>query len=278
LNKFLVLGSSGLIGKNLCNFLRTKNFTVLEYDIKNSDNEDLRKFENDELINLVNSCDFVFFLAFDVGGAKFLSQCKNDNIFLTNNTRIILNTFNLLKLTGKRFIFVSSYLVDNSYHSYGVLKNLGEHFTCSLGGLVVRLYNVYGLEEFSQRSHVITDFIYQARTSKCIKVMTDGLEERQFLYLDDCSEGLFAISQNYDEILIQGPIIQLTSFVWTSIREIAEIVASIVGCSVEYSNHIAEFVFKPIPNKLILKYWKPKIKIKEGIVELLKEAQLNNLQ
>lgn len=108
----------------------------MEYDIKNSDNEDLRKNENDELTDLVMACNFVFFKAFDIGGAKFLSECDKNYTFLINNSRIIINTFNKLKLCGKQFVFLSSYLVQNSYHSYSLLKSLGENFTTALGGLL----------------------------------------------------------------------------------------------------------------------------------------------
>jgi nucleoside-diphosphate-sugar epimerase len=269
MEKFLVLGSSGMIGRNLCNLLKSKNLTVLEYDIKNSLNEDLRKSENDELTDLINSCDFVFFLAFDIGGAKYLRNSNKEFSFLANNTKIICNTFEKLKLSGRKFVFVSSYLSYFTNHSYGLLKFLGEHFAESLGGMVVRLYNVYGLEKISLRSHVITDLIFQAKTKKYINVMTDGFEERQFLFVDDCSDGLFEISQNYNEILKHKSIIELSSFEWTSIRHIAEIVSFAYNCKVVFSKKQADFTIKPIADKFILNFWKPKTTIKEGVFKII---------
>ena len=75
--RYLVLGSSGFIGKNLCNSLRSKNCKVYEFDIKNNLGEDLRTVNNSQLRKAVMSCDFVFFLSFGVGGSKFLQNCIN---------------------------------------------------------------------------------------------------------------------------------------------------------------------------------------------------------
>ena len=61
MKKYLVLGSSGFIGKSLCKYLKSLKHEVVEYDIKNSEEEDLRKYDNLKLVNLVASCDFVFF-------------------------------------------------------------------------------------------------------------------------------------------------------------------------------------------------------------------------
>ena len=213
----------------------------------------------------------MFFLAFDIGGSKYLARCNKDYTFLINNIQIISNAFEVLKKAEIKFIFVSSYLAENKDHSYGILKKIGEHFTSSLGGLVVRLYNVFGNEDVSYKSHVIPDLIYQARTQKCIKLNTKGTEERQFLYIEDCCEGLYVISQNYFELLKHNSNIDLSSFEWISIKNIAEIIGRILGCGVEYSKNRAEFLVKVNPNKLVLDYWYPKTSVEEGIIKLINE-------
>ena len=78
---------------------------------------------------MVQAVDFVFFLAYDVGGAKYIWDV--DLGFINRNNMIMINTFSLLE--KKRFIFASStmYNMDNVY---GVLKHLGEHYTRNLGG------------------------------------------------------------------------------------------------------------------------------------------------
>ena len=105
--KFLVLGSSGMIGRKLCDYLLLKGHDVIGLDLKNGEDEDLRKLDNEILIRHCNNCDFIFFLAFDVGGAKYLSSYQENYIFLENNSRIILETFKVLRLNSKKIIFTS---------------------------------------------------------------------------------------------------------------------------------------------------------------------------
>ena len=66
--KITILGSSGQIGAYLSEYLREKGHEVREFDIVNSDEEDLTKIPNYELQDAIDFADFVFFLAFDVGG------------------------------------------------------------------------------------------------------------------------------------------------------------------------------------------------------------------
>jgi prephenate dehydrogenase len=72
--KYMVLGSEGQIGKPLVNFLRSRGLEVEEYDFRRNEMEDLRYvdrgLQRKKFINKLNKCDFVFFLAFDVGGSK----------------------------------------------------------------------------------------------------------------------------------------------------------------------------------------------------------------
>ena len=67
-----------------------------------------------------------------------------------------------------------------SYSPYGVLKNVGELYTKSLGGKIVHFWNVYGEKDHDK--HVITDFIRKGFETGVIDMLTDGTEEREFLY------------------------------------------------------------------------------------------------
>ena len=88
--------------------------------------------------------------------------------------------------------------INNS--NYGLLKRLGEKITDSLNGIVVKCWNIYGLESDLEKSHVITDLILKAdRTSK-IDLITNGEEERQFLHVEDCSRCLLTLAEKYTEI------------------------------------------------------------------------------
>lgn len=267
--RYLVLGSSGSIGSNLCIFLRSKGHVVTEFDIKNSDLEDLRIPSNPKLENVIMDVDLIFFLAFDVGGSKYLNHNDKNFDFILNNTQILVNTFQVIKNFRKDVIFISSYMADFPSSSYAILKKLGENFTHSVDGLVVRLYNVYCKEDYGVRSHVLSDMIEQARLNNKIVLRTDGNEIRQFLFIDDCCEGLYIISTKYAEIKKEDSTIDLSSFEWINIRELASIVSGFLNCSVEFSLEQASYDHKSVSNKQVLQFWTPSTSLHEGISRII---------
>jgi len=144
--KYLVLGSSGQVGNALCNYLKNKNHEVYEFDLVDGENYDLRIHDNLILKQYIQECDFVFFLAFDVGGSRYLKKYQHTFEFIDNNLKILSNTFELLKKYKTPFIFASSQMSNMSFSPYGVSKSLGELLTKTLNGLVVKFWNVYGIE------------------------------------------------------------------------------------------------------------------------------------
>ena len=91
--RHLVLGSSGQIGAHLIDYLQNKGEQVIEYDIEYKEWQDLREVYNPTLESYIDTCDIVHFLAFDVGGAKYLEENQDKHQFITNNMRIMINTF-----------------------------------------------------------------------------------------------------------------------------------------------------------------------------------------
>jgi nucleoside-diphosphate-sugar epimerase len=267
--KYLILGSSGFIGGHLVQLLKSYHHEVIEYDILNGQSEDLRLSEYNNLKSKIEESDFIFFLAFDVGNAVYLQKNDLKFEFIHNNIKIIHNTFQVLSEIQKPFIFVSSQMADLPNITYGVLKKIGEKYTQSLNGVFVRLWNVYGDEMYSQKSHVVTDFIYNALNNKRIQIKTNGEEKRQFLFVDDCVKCLFILSEKYNEI-DRDEIIDLTSFYYTSIIELAILIKEIVkDVQIEISDNISWNYSKKSPSKYVLKFWKPEIEMKEGINILL---------
>ena len=72
--KHLVLGSSGQVGYHLSNVLKEQNQEVIPFDIVNSEDEDLRIYNNQLLEEKIKECDFIHFLAFDIGGSIYLAK------------------------------------------------------------------------------------------------------------------------------------------------------------------------------------------------------------
>ena len=183
-----VLGSSGQIGAYLTEHLTKKGHLVREFDVVNGYHEDMTHIPNVFLRNVIMESDFVFFLAFDVGGSRYLKKYQHTFDFVNNNTRLMANAFGLLQEYDKPFVFASSQMSNMSYSPYGTLKRVGELYTESLGGLIVKFWNVYGIEKDHDKAHVITDFIRKGFEEGDFEMMTDGEEVRQFLYAEDCCE------------------------------------------------------------------------------------------
>ena len=69
--KILILGSEGQIGGHLVEFLKNKNkYEIIKFDIVLGKKFDIRNYNNSLLEKNIKKSDFVFFLAFDVGGSR----------------------------------------------------------------------------------------------------------------------------------------------------------------------------------------------------------------
>ncbi len=274
--KYLVLGSAGQIGEALVSKIKEiPGNEVLEFDLENHPTQDLRINKNELLDALVKDSDFVFFLAFDVGGSRYLATYQNTYDFVSNNIKILDQTFDVLKKYNKPFIFASSQMANMSYSSYGLLKSVGEKTTEILGGIVVKFWNVYGLEHDKNKFHVITDLIIKAAKTGTIDLMTDGTEERQFLYADDCSECLIELSKKYNEIP-RDKQLHVTNFQWTNILNVASLISSHFPNSTIVPAMSKDEVQKNKRNEaddFILNYWKPKTLLKDGITHIVSEMR-----
>jgi nucleoside-diphosphate-sugar epimerase len=276
--KYLILGSAGQVGTPLTSFLKNEGHDVLTFDIADSIEEDLRIPSNSKLDECIKVSDFVFFLAWDVGGSRYLNKYQDTFEFIQNNIKIVSNTFELIKKYNKPFLFASSQMANMGFSSYGVTKNIGERIAASLNGITVKFWNVYGPETNHEKFHAITDFILKAKNSKTIDMLTDGREVRQFLHATDCSKCLYTLSLKYNE-LPRNKEYHVTSFEWTSIVDVANIVASnFPGTKVIPSRAFdaVQMGTKNEADSFILNYWKPEITLEEGIKDIIKFMDEND--
>ena len=274
--KYLILGSAGQIGSALKNYLINCGHTVLSIDIVESLEQDLRLYNNNLLDSYMQECDFVMFLAFDVGGSRYLEKYQHTYEFIENNTKIICNTFESICKYNKPFFFASSQMSNMSHSPYGVLKALGEHYTKALNGITVKFWNVYGQEHDLEKAHVITDFILSAKNNGKINMLTSGSEVRQFLHADDCSRCLHILSEQY-ATLPRNKEYHITSFIWTSILDVAHFVQQcFLGTEVipGVASDTVQFNKMNEPDQHILSYWQPKIKIEQGIKDVIEKMKL----
>ena len=278
-----ILGSGGQIGSYLTQYLSNKGHIVREFDIVNGEHQDMTHIPNTYLRNAIMESDFVFFLAFDVGGSHYLKKYQHTYKFINNNTRIMANVFGYLENYKVPFVFASSQMSSMSYSPYGVMKRVGELYTKSLDGSIVKFWNVFGIEKDMEKAHVITDFIIKGFETGVIDMMTDGTEEREFLYAEDCCEALETIMGCYDQFTCDDEL-HITTGISTSILEIAQIIQVLfrnIGKEVKVipasSKDEVQKDARNISDPYIERWWQPKTDVVDGISKVFNEVKLNYL-
>ena len=272
--KVTILGSSGQIGAYLTEYLRDKGHEVTEFDKNFSIDHDMTKIPNYQLRHAIKDSDFVFFLAFDVGGSRYLKKYQHTFNFIDNNARMMAGAFEHLAEHGKPFIFASSQMSSMSYSPYGVMKRVGELYTRSLNGLIVKFWNVYGIEKDHDKAHVITDFIRKGFETGVIDMLTDGTEQREFLYAEDCCEALESVMEQYTEHNSDSEL-HITSFQSTTILEIGKIIQGLfksqgkkITLNPAQAKDEVQKDARNEANPYIKKWWRPRTSIEDGIEKI----------
>lgn len=132
MNKILVTGAKGFIGKHLCLKLERLGYTVFKYDIDSS-KEDLEKY--------VSKCDFVVHLA-GINRPLTVEEFYEGN---TNFTKYLIDLIKEKRDAELRVIMSSSTQAELD-NDYGKSKKMGEDYLLNSGlpVFVYRLANVFG--------------------------------------------------------------------------------------------------------------------------------------
>ena len=102
-------------------------------------------------------------------------------------------------------------------------KKLGEVWAKLIDGVCLRVWNAYGvLEPQDIKSHVISDFVYNAVKFGKIKMLTTGEEWRQFTHLDDIYRAFHLAMTSKD---INRTVYDVCSYELVQIKQVAEIVS-----------------------------------------------------
>jgi nucleoside-diphosphate-sugar epimerase len=257
----LVIGSEGFVGRSVCAYLAALGEHVVHCDLKRGVHEDAR-----HAALPFGDVDCVYFLAWEVGGAKYLY--RNDAQFaqLEWNLRLMENVFPQLGESGVPFLFVSSQLAQEVDTVYGVTKRLGEVWTRLLPrGVCVRLWNVYGgYEDTTERSHVVADFVHQALETGEICMLTTGEEIRQFVHVDDVCRGLHAALEQG-----AGGVYDVSSFIWTQVLDVARTIAELTGAKVVPGERVGSTPLTP--NVEPVPGWCAQVALRDGLARMVAE-------
>jgi nucleoside-diphosphate-sugar epimerase len=264
MKRYLVLGGEGFIGSFLVTFLRQKGNEVDVIDFKSNHDQDLRSLR----IQGLSTYDGCFFLAWNVGGAKYLNQKTTWGSQYSDNVALIQNVFSQLAESQTPFLFVSSQLAGSDHSPYAITKLLAEKYALTLPkGVVARQWNAYGkIEEANVKSHVISDMISQAVLNKEIKLITTGEEKRCFVHLMDISGAYLNLIENHI-----GGIYDVSAGEPIAILDIAQLIArktdSIIVQGIKKGINPKVEHFPLVPN------WTPAVPFELGIDEMILQAK-----
>ena len=263
MERYLILGGEGFIGKSLKRYLQEKGCEVESLDIKTESNHDLRHMKIDGL-STYSGC---FFLAWNVGGSKYLGNLETWHSQYSDNIALMHNVFPQLGKSEIPFLFVSSQLAGSDNSPYSITKLLAEKYAQTFSNATVaRQWNVYGsLEKVDIKSHVISDLVIQAVKDREIRLLTDGSEIRKFIHMDDVCHSYFTLINSH-----LGEIFDVSAGEYVSILELAKLIAKKTGAGV-----IPGTVKGHNPNvkeSAELPGWKPTVDLESGIERLIREA------
>lgn len=274
-SRVLVTGGAGFIGSHLVkklldlgcevyvadNFSRGSKETLEPFlDKIHLYPVDLTKLEN--CLIATEDVDYVFHLAASVGGIHYI---KKENV--EGSTPSLLINTNMLETARindiEKFLFTSSACVygeknsslnkfkeedaypANPLTTYGWAKLIGEiqcrsyHLDYGIESSVVRIFNAYGENENlnSKWSHVIPSLIRKTilYPKEEFKIFGDGLQERAFLYAQDCVDGLIL---SMEKVTDADPI-NLGSEEVVSINQLAKKIISLSGKNVDVKYNLS---------------------------------------
>lgn len=282
----LVTGHTGFIGYNMYEYLEKKNIDVVGYS--KSTGHDIFDLEN--LSRFVKNSDLVYhFVAY----AKPGQSIREPTTTIKINVESCLNVLEMCRKYNVPLIYPSSCeIYGNSKISikedfeikptnpYAASKAAADRMcysyfkTYGMDIKIVRLFNPYGPKQ--QLNKICPVFYSQAVKNQDITVYGDGKDTRDYVYISDIIAGLWNARK-----LESGETINLATNVETTSLEMAKIIVKLTGSKskIKFMKYPKEF--GNIKNQVgsfekakRLIDWKPKVKLRDGIIKTIE--WLNN--
>jgi GDP-L-fucose synthase len=247
--KVLVTGGGGFLGSHLVERLAAARHEIV---VPRRRDYDLTRWDDAERLFAETQPELVFHLAAEVGGIG--ANRANPGRYWYANLMMGAHVLELSRLSGVRKLVVAGTVCaypkftpvpfsedtlwdgypEETNAPYGVAKKsvlVGAQAyrdQYGLDSVFLLPANLYGpRDNFDlETSHVIPALIRKMIEGEDQVVLWgDGSPTREFLYVDDCAEGLALAAERYDG----ADPVNLGTGVETSIRELAELIAELTG-------------------------------------------------
>ena len=269
----LVTGGSGFIGSHLVDRLIELGHYVVNIDNESAISNDkfyknyaAENYKKDitnykDIEPLFYGIDYVFHLASD---ARIQLAVKNPAQSLDVNCKGTLNVLEASKANGvKRIIYASTSSIYNENGPstiYSISKQFSENLIkiyTELDSVILRYFNVYGNRQPSKGEYatVIGKFIKQKNDGVPLTVVGDGMQTRDFTYIDDAVEA--TILAAFTNKKINGIIYNVGTGKNYSILEIAQSISKQLEFIPERQNEMEQTLADNSKTKNDLD-WEPK--------------------
>ena len=263
--KILITGGMGFIGLHLVDYLLKKGNKIIVLDnfsnsnknlIKKIQNKNLRIIEGDvrkidDIVNSMKNQEIVIHLAAKISVNESIENPNETFDVNVNGTKNVLKACK--KNNIKKLIVASSAAVygentsqsklkeiskTNPISPYGESKLLMENEikknqlkNSNLECIILRFFNIFGNGQSSEYAGVITKFIEKISKNESIEIFGNGLQERDFISVDDVIESILNAIKNGT-----GGTYNIGSGKTTTINDLAKVIISISKKNIKISH------------------------------------------
>jgi nucleoside-diphosphate-sugar epimerase len=283
--KFVVTAAGGFIGSALVRRLMTCGHEVISIDTRECEGTEIiqERTKNVGLEKLFEGAEAVFHLEWTGMPRSNRDEAETAARF---NGETLEKVVDACTQTGTFCVFTSSSIVyagesDRAVTEqedigpkspYGHQKLLAEQFLQQSGirFCATRVFNIYGPGK-ANPVQIIPRIVSAILENQPVKLTGDGLQTRDFLFIDDAVDGLIRLGQGQP---ISQSIFNLCSGVGTSLLDLVEIAHRVVGkeSRIEFLPAVdgeSRFLVGDCSRLRNLAAWTPSVGLEKGLTHLL---------